>query len=117
MKNFLLFGLVLFITTQLSSQNNQPDNKLKSKAATQSIRQKSFSSANIMVVSQPTASEYFGYDENIKLFLIKEIIPANFPKATGISTKEEYINIINKWFIENRGLVKPENQNKTFNEK
>lgn len=55
-------------------------------------------------------SEYFGLESKIQQILINNTIPASFPKAIGVPTKSQYIEMANKWLKENDNFIKAENK-------
>lgn len=65
-------------------------------------------------LSQP--SSYFGFDDKLKAIFSDGIISSQTPKASGYTSKKEYLTVLNDWISKNKHLLKPENKNSLISE-
>jgi len=62
-------------------------------------------------------SPYFGFDHKIIEISLGNTIPVGFPTKENYPTKQQYLNVINKWIIDNPGFIKPEHKGTVITDK
>jgi hypothetical protein len=109
--SFLALFVVLIISAAAqttSSRRFTKEELLKAEQAHQSREAANMASNSI-------ASDYFGFDKEIKNITRNGLIPSDFPKADPTITKEKYTEVANDWISKNPTYIKPEYLDFKFN--
>lgn len=112
-----IFCLVFlpFVALKAQDGDKKVTRDLRNNTAIQQAKYNRLGNQNSKSSDTPVKSDYFNLEENIKSLMIKEVIPGNFPKSLGSTSKEDYLAKINQWIKENPEFVKPELRNKDIN--
>jgi len=116
MKNlFILFALFLTCDLSYGQVNSQNKSEVVNDPRYIEFKKRHDDLVNKQS-SKTTVSNYYGYEETLRSYLINESIPASVPKAESSASKEAYVKQLNSWLTNNKQFLKPEHQNSLIKE-